>query len=168
MDDNACFNIPNDGVNKQPVESAAPRTDADEAMAFLKALRPDGPWVLTAIIPDGKTDTRTFDSEPDARAYIEAQNRKPELVLHRQRLRSAQKEASQGRRHGRRLPAHRQRSARRRRLQRLLRSAFSQACRHTTRRRRSSLIAATACKGFGCWRRNSRFRGRRPVSKAMP
>lgn len=79
MDDNAGFNIPNDGVNKQPVESAAPRTDADEAMAFLKALRPDGPWVLSAIIPDGKTDTRTFDSEPDARAYIEAQNQSRNL-----------------------------------------------------------------------------------------
>ena len=79
MDDNGGFNIPNDGVNKQPVESAAPRTDADEAMAFLKALRPDGPWVLTAIIPDGKTDTRTFDKEPEARAYIEVQNRSKNL-----------------------------------------------------------------------------------------
>jgi hypothetical protein len=71
MGDDFGLNIPDDGVNK-PV---APRTDADEAMRFLKALRPDGPWVLTAIVPDGPTDTRTFDSEPDARAYIEARNR---------------------------------------------------------------------------------------------
>jgi hypothetical protein len=66
---------PKSDVNPAP----APRTDADEAMRFLKALRPDGPWVLTSIIPDGATDTRTFDSEPEARAYIEAHNKSRNL-----------------------------------------------------------------------------------------
>jgi hypothetical protein len=27
---------------------------------FLRWLRPDGPWVITAIIPDGKIATRNF------------------------------------------------------------------------------------------------------------
>jgi hypothetical protein len=35
------------------------RTSAQIAVDFLEKLRPDGPWVLTAIIPDGLTDTIT-------------------------------------------------------------------------------------------------------------
>jgi hypothetical protein len=76
MHDDLPSSTPQNGVNVDgALAGEEPRTDADEAMRFLKALRPDGPWVLTAIVPDGLTDTRTFVNEPDARAYIEAQNR---------------------------------------------------------------------------------------------
>ena len=52
------------------------RSDADKALAFLKALRRDGPWVLTAIIPDGATTTRTFEAadETGVRQFIEINN----------------------------------------------------------------------------------------------
>ncbi|MDF0521588.1 DNA-primase RepB domain-containing protein [Bradyrhizobium yuanmingense] len=50
--------------------------DEREAADFLEQLRPGGPWVLTAIIPDGRTDTRTFTTaEIEAmRAFIRKQN----------------------------------------------------------------------------------------------
>jgi hypothetical protein len=44
------------------------------AIAFLKKLRPDGPWVLTAIIPKG-TATETFTDADEAREFITAYNR---------------------------------------------------------------------------------------------
>ena len=37
--------------------------DLDTAISFLTVLRPQGPWVLTAIIPDGDHD------DPDLRRY---------------------------------------------------------------------------------------------------
>ena len=52
-------------------------TDTAVSITFLKALRPSGPWVLTAIVPDGKTKTKSFeaDQEPAAVKFIEAYNR---------------------------------------------------------------------------------------------
>jgi hypothetical protein len=41
---------------------------------FLVKLRPNGPWVLTAIIPDGTTDTKTFTDLGKARGFIAAYN----------------------------------------------------------------------------------------------
>jgi Mesyanzhinovviridae DNA primase len=60
------------GTNSSP--RAPP--NADEALAFLKALRREGPWVLTAIIPDGATTTRTFEAadETGVREFIETNN----------------------------------------------------------------------------------------------
>lgn len=49
-------------------------TDATEALRFLRSLRPNGPWVLTAIIPDGETTTKTFDDEQKVRQFIETEN----------------------------------------------------------------------------------------------
>jgi len=48
----------------------------ESSIDFLQWLRPDGPWVITAIIPDGVTDTRTFDaaSEDNLRAFIAENN----------------------------------------------------------------------------------------------
>jgi hypothetical protein len=37
-----------------------PTHDTKAAIEFLKRWCPEGPWVLTAIIPDGKTETETF------------------------------------------------------------------------------------------------------------
>jgi hypothetical protein len=41
-----------------------------EATAFLETLRPSGPWVLTAIIPDGRTETITARDERTASDFI--------------------------------------------------------------------------------------------------
>lgn len=48
------------------------RADIDASIAFLEQWRPGGPWWLTAIIPDGATDTRTFspDSVAKLRAFL--------------------------------------------------------------------------------------------------
>ena len=47
-----------------------------ETIDFLKHLRPDGPWVLTAIVPDGPALTRTFaaDQEDAALEFVRKQN----------------------------------------------------------------------------------------------
>jgi hypothetical protein len=37
------------------------------AIRFLQRLAPNRPWVLTAIVPDGVTLTRTFSNGEDAR-----------------------------------------------------------------------------------------------------
>lgn len=48
------------------------------AVAFLKALRPEGPWVLTSIVPDGRTTTQTFTTaqEKGLVEWIEARQGK--------------------------------------------------------------------------------------------
>src|SRR3954463_15159647 len=40
--------------------------DPDAAIAYLKDTFPAGPWVLTAIIPDGSTKTRAFKANDHA------------------------------------------------------------------------------------------------------
>ena len=57
----------------------APIAKAGEAIGFLKRLRPGGPWVLTAIIPDGITTTITVLTEQDAAAFIDKYNGKQNL-----------------------------------------------------------------------------------------
>lgn len=48
--------------------------DPDEAIEFLKRLRQNGPWVLTAIIPDGKTVTQTFLDMTGLHQFIYSRN----------------------------------------------------------------------------------------------
>jgi hypothetical protein len=52
------------------------RPRGTNAVKFLQQLRPKGPWVLTAIEPDGPTLTRTFTSKQseDARQFIVERN----------------------------------------------------------------------------------------------
>lgn len=51
------------------------KPDTAQAIRFLKWLRPSGPWVLTAIPPDGgRTETQTFCDEGEARGWIDARN----------------------------------------------------------------------------------------------
>ena len=52
------------------------RADTTSAIAFLKALRPAGPWVLTAIVPDGPTTTKSFEASDEAGAtrFIKSTN----------------------------------------------------------------------------------------------
>ena len=45
-----------------------PKTDTTAAIAFLKIVRPAGPWVLTAIWPDGPTTTQSFEASDEAGA----------------------------------------------------------------------------------------------------
>lgn len=55
-----------------------------EAIDFLRRFHPDTYWVLTAIVPDGKTETRTFKpSEGEAAAaWIESHQGKRNLYFH--------------------------------------------------------------------------------------
>lgn len=54
----------------------APKREAvaDAAIDFLDKLRPGGPWVLTAIKPDGPIETITANNADDVRAFVERNN----------------------------------------------------------------------------------------------
>jgi hypothetical protein len=49
----------------------APSPDLNAAIAFLKALRPRGPWNLSAMVPDGPVASATFTDAKKARAWLE-------------------------------------------------------------------------------------------------
>jgi hypothetical protein len=49
---------------------------------FLERLRPGGPWVLTAIIPNGETDTRTFTDAAQAEVWALEWNKTKNLYFH--------------------------------------------------------------------------------------
>jgi hypothetical protein len=53
----------------------------DEAVAFLEQLRPGGPWVLSAIVPDGPIDTITALAPSDVRAFVARHNGKRNLYF---------------------------------------------------------------------------------------
>jgi hypothetical protein len=55
--------------------------DTSEAADFLKQLRPDGPWLLTAIIPDGVTETITARDTNEVDAFVSANNGKRNLYF---------------------------------------------------------------------------------------
>ena len=50
-----------------------------EAFAFLEKLRPGGPWVLTAIVPDGSTETITAPTPDEVDAFVRKHNGKRNL-----------------------------------------------------------------------------------------
>jgi hypothetical protein len=52
---------------------------AEVAVEFLQQLRPDGPWVLTAIIPDGPTETITTSDVNEVAAFVRANDGKRNL-----------------------------------------------------------------------------------------
>lgn len=62
----------------------APEPQTRAAIDFLRKWDPEGPWVLTAIIPDGKTETATFkaDAWPDAAQWIEARQGNKNIYFH--------------------------------------------------------------------------------------
>ena len=60
----------------------APIGDTKAAIDFLKQFCPEGLWVLTAIIPDGKTETRTFNSSDWAAASRWIQERQGEKNIY--------------------------------------------------------------------------------------
>jgi hypothetical protein len=49
------------------------------AAKFLEKLRPGGPWVLTAIVPDGKTTTATVYTADQVEAFVRKHNGKRNL-----------------------------------------------------------------------------------------
>jgi Mesyanzhinovviridae DNA primase len=51
------------------LEDEEDRAD-DTPAEFLKRLRPNGPWLLTAIIPDGPTKTITAYDAEDVRQFV--------------------------------------------------------------------------------------------------
>ena len=46
----------------------------NDAVEFLALLRPGGPWVLSAIEPDGKIETITAKTDGDVRAFVSKYN----------------------------------------------------------------------------------------------
>lgn len=61
------------------MKTAKPNTKA--AIEFLKQFRPEGPWVLTSIIPDGKTTTKTFPASrwSEAATWIDERQNKENI-----------------------------------------------------------------------------------------
>jgi hypothetical protein len=45
-----------------------------EAVKFLEKLRPGGPWLLTAIVPDGPATTETMYSAEEVRNFVREHN----------------------------------------------------------------------------------------------
>jgi putative DNA primase/helicase len=56
--------------------------NTEVALEFLRAFRPGGPWVITAIIPDGETTTRTFNDERDLCRFITDYNERGENIYY--------------------------------------------------------------------------------------
>ena len=54
-------NTTNAGNSKGPTDTERANNDS-VPVSFLQQLRPDGPWVLTAITPDGPIETITADT----------------------------------------------------------------------------------------------------------
>jgi hypothetical protein len=51
-----------------------PNEAATAAAVFLKLLRPNGPWVLSAIVPDGAIETITAETVGDIRKFVSEYN----------------------------------------------------------------------------------------------
>ena len=70
--------LPTTSENSRPTALLAQSEDGEApamvAVDFLERLRPGGPWVLTAIQPDGPTVTTTARDANAARAFINANN----------------------------------------------------------------------------------------------
>ncbi len=70
--------MPNERKTEKPGRRAA-EAPATVAVDFLKQLRPDGPWVLTAIKPEGGIQTITAKTEGEICSFINAKNGKANL-----------------------------------------------------------------------------------------
>jgi hypothetical protein len=68
------------GVNHQEYCSTngggkqGPNTPEQQAIEFLELLRPRGPWVLTAIVPDGHTTTITARTTAEVATFVTKYN----------------------------------------------------------------------------------------------
>lgn len=67
-----------------------PNSDIAESIRFLQWLRPEGPWVLTAIPPEGgRTDTATFTDVAEAEKWLSSRSGKLNLYFSVNPLRAA-------------------------------------------------------------------------------
>jgi len=57
--------------NPKPQPVAVDPEPSDETVGFLKRLRPNGPWVLSAIVPDGHTMTQSFSDPAEAITFVQ-------------------------------------------------------------------------------------------------
>src|SRR6516225_11047916 len=62
-----------------PATPSPEPNDGRVASEFLEKLRPGGPWVLTAIVPDGRTTTITARTTDQIEAFVRAHDGKPNL-----------------------------------------------------------------------------------------
>jgi hypothetical protein len=69
-------------IIKQGAGSGKKVPRGTNAINFLRQLRPSGPWLITAIVPDGEAWTRTFHDLEQARRFIAARNRAGENVYY--------------------------------------------------------------------------------------
>ena len=92
-------------------EAAALRPDTGIAVAFLERLRPGGPWVLTAIVPDGRIPRPSQRGRrSEVEAFVCAAQRQAQFVLLGQSdANSADEEGVEGRYRGHRISAGRSR-----------------------------------------------------------
>jgi predicted P-loop ATPase len=65
----------------QMSQPASTALASETALDFLEKLRPGGPWVLTAIIPDGLTDTVTANNAEEVRRFVGKNDGKKNLYF---------------------------------------------------------------------------------------
>ena len=59
--------------------NVATQADGETAVEFLELLRPGGPWILTAIIPDGPRETITATNADAVRAFVSTNDGKKNI-----------------------------------------------------------------------------------------
>lgn len=65
--------------SNQPWKTSGQPPEFRETIEFLETLRPGGPWVLTAIVPDGPTTTITATTPLQVRKFVGQHNSKQNL-----------------------------------------------------------------------------------------
>src|SRR6516225_1333202 len=63
-----------DGNGSSGRSTPLPSPDPDAAVDFLEKFRPGGPWVLTAIVPDGRTYTKTVTTAQGVKDFTADHN----------------------------------------------------------------------------------------------
>jgi len=66
---------------KQPAGGQPPPQDYRETVEFLEQLRPGGPWTLTAIVPDGPTETITTDDPEQVVKFVRFRDKHKNLYF---------------------------------------------------------------------------------------
>jgi hypothetical protein len=71
-----CNQLDDDDDEAEPRETSGAEGEGDQAVAFLAAWRPGGPWLLTAIDPDGGAPIETceFTRAGSAQRWIDGRN----------------------------------------------------------------------------------------------
>ena len=119
---------------------------------FLEKLRPGGPWILTAITPDGPTKTITATNADEVAAFVRANNGKRNIYYSVNPTRTADDQEGGEDRHRRdRVLACATSIRTRAKPPKPPRRATSRRSRTTSRRQLRSSTAATAFRFSGGW-----------------